>query len=82
MSQGGGPKDEATSSAIADARAKGTLVIVADGNDPGAPVSAIWLNILLLSQHAQSLKRTAVKIGGGIEVKLQRPTGVNSGDNR
>lgn len=36
---GGGPRDEATHSAIADARAKGTLVIVAAGNDGRQPVS-------------------------------------------
>jgi subtilisin len=39
MSLGGGPPDEATHDAIADARAKGTLVIVAAGNDEGGPVS-------------------------------------------
>ena len=39
LSLGGGPKDEATSSAIADARAKGTLVIIAAGNDARAPVN-------------------------------------------
>ena len=39
MSLGGGPRDEATHSAIADARAKGTLVIVAAGNDGRQPVS-------------------------------------------
>jgi subtilisin len=39
MSLGGGPQDEATSSAIADARSKGTLVIVAAGNDSRAPVN-------------------------------------------
>jgi subtilisin family serine protease len=39
MSLGGGPKDEATHSAIADARAKGSLVIVAAGNDGRQPVS-------------------------------------------
>jgi subtilisin len=39
MSLGGGPQDPATSSAIADARAAGVLVIVAAGNDSRSPVS-------------------------------------------
>ena len=39
MSLGGSPRDEATHSAIADARAKGALVIVASGNDGRKPVS-------------------------------------------
>lgn len=39
MSLGGGAQDEATHSAMADARAKGTLVIVATGNDGRLPVS-------------------------------------------
>jgi subtilisin family serine protease len=39
MSLGGGAPDDATRSAIADARAQGTLVIVAAGNDGRQPVS-------------------------------------------
>jgi subtilisin len=39
MSLGGGPHDEATHSAIATARAKGAVVIVAAGNDGRKPVS-------------------------------------------
>jgi subtilisin len=40
MSLGGpGPEDPATHSAITDARAKGTLIIVAAGNDSRSPVS-------------------------------------------
>jgi subtilisin len=39
MSLGGGPQDPATSSAIADARAAGSLVIIAAGNDSRGPVS-------------------------------------------
>lgn len=39
MSLGGGAADEATKSAIADARAAGSLVIVASGNDGRQPVS-------------------------------------------
>ncbi len=39
MSLGGGPKDEAVHSAIADARGKGSLIIVASGNDGRKPVS-------------------------------------------
>jgi subtilisin len=39
MSLGGGPVDEATKAAIADARSMGTVVIVAAGNDSRQPVS-------------------------------------------
>jgi subtilisin len=39
MSLGGGAVDEATKSAIADARAAGSLVVVAAGNDGRQPVS-------------------------------------------
>jgi subtilisin len=39
MSLGGGPRGPATSAAIADARAAGSLVIVAAGNDFRSPVS-------------------------------------------
>ncbi len=39
MSLGGGDPDEATQEAIADARSKGCLVIVASGNDNRQPVS-------------------------------------------
>jgi subtilisin family serine protease len=39
MSLGGGPKDEATQSALADARSQGVLIFVANGNDNRAPVS-------------------------------------------
>jgi subtilisin len=39
MSLGGGPQDAATSSANADARAAGSLVIIAGGNDSRNPVS-------------------------------------------
>ncbi len=39
MSLGGGPDDAAVRSAIADARAQGCLVIVANGNDYREPVS-------------------------------------------
>jgi len=39
MSLGGGPSDEATQSAIADARNAGSVVLVASGNDDRAPVS-------------------------------------------
>ena len=39
MSLGGGDPDHATRAAIEDARARGTLVIVAAGNDGHAPVS-------------------------------------------
>jgi subtilisin len=39
MSLGGGPSDEATMDAISDARARGSLVIAAAGNDGRQPVS-------------------------------------------
>ncbi len=39
MSLGGGPADDATQAAIADARARGCLLVIAAGNDGRKPVS-------------------------------------------
>lgn len=58
MSLGGGPKDEATHSAIASARAKGTLVIVASGNDGRQPVSFPASDSLALAVSALGRKKT------------------------
>lgn len=58
MSLGGGPKDEATHSAIASARAKGTLVIVASGNDGRQPVSFPASDSLSLAVSALGRKKT------------------------
>jgi subtilisin family serine protease len=52
MSLGGGSRDEATDSAIADARAKGALVIVAAGNDGRQPVSFPATDSLALAVSA------------------------------
>jgi subtilisin len=55
---GGGPKDEATHSAIADAGAKGALVIAASGNDGRAPVSFPAADSLALAVSALGRKGT------------------------
>lgn len=58
MSLGGGPQDEATHSAMADARAKGTLVLVATGNDGRQPVSFPAADSLALAVTAMGRKGT------------------------
>jgi subtilisin len=58
MSLGGGDKDEAIHSAIAGARAKGTLVIVASGNDSRQPVSFPASDSLALAVSALGRKGT------------------------
>lgn len=58
MSLGGGPKDEATHSAIAGARAKGALIIVASGNDGRQPVSFPASDSLSLAVSALGRKGT------------------------
>jgi subtilisin len=58
MSLGGGAPDEATSSAIADARAQGVLVIVAAGNDGRAPVSFPGADQLAIAVSAMGRKGT------------------------
>ncbi len=52
MSLGGGSPDEATRAAIEDARMRGTLVIVAAGNDSRAPVSFPASDALALAVSA------------------------------
>jgi subtilisin len=58
MSLGGGPTDEALHSAIASARAKGTVVIVASGNDGRQPVSFPASDSLALAVSALGRKGT------------------------
>jgi subtilisin len=58
MSLGGGEPDEATSAAIADARAQGVLVIVAAGNDGRAPVSFPGADQLAIAVSAMGRKGT------------------------
>lgn len=58
MSLGGGPADEALHSAIASARAKGTVVIVASGNDSRQPVSFPASDSLALAVSALGRKGT------------------------
>src|SRR5262249_49419169 len=58
MSLGGGPQDEATHSAIADARAKGTIVIAATGNDDRGPVSFPGADPLVIAVTALGRKGT------------------------
>lgn len=67
MSLGGGAADEATKSAIADARAAGSLVIVASGNDGRQPVSFPASDPLSMAVSALGRKGTypadAVEVG-------------------
>jgi subtilisin len=58
MSLGGGEPDDATSAAIADARAQGVLVIVAAGNDGRAPVSFPGADQLAIGVSAMGRKGT------------------------
>jgi subtilisin len=58
MSLGGGEPDEATSAAIADARAQGVLVVVAAGNDGRAPVSFPGADQLAIAVSAMGRKGT------------------------
>jgi subtilisin len=58
MSLGGGQPDEATKAAIEDARARGTLVMVAAGNDGRAAVSFPASDALALAVSALGRKGT------------------------
>jgi subtilisin len=58
MSLGGGPADEVTQDAIASARSKGTVVIVATGNDDRSPVSFPASDPLSLAVSAMGRKGT------------------------
>lgn len=58
MSLGGGPADVVTQEAIAHARAQGTLVIVAAGNDDRQPVSFPASDSLSLAVSAMGRKGT------------------------
>jgi subtilisin len=58
MSLGGGPDDAAVRSAIADARAQGCLVIVANGNDYRDPVSFPASDSLALAVSAMGRLET------------------------
>jgi subtilisin len=67
MSLGGGAPDEATKAAIADARAAGSLAIVASGNDGRQPVSFPASDPLSIAVSALGRKGTypadAVEVG-------------------
>lgn len=58
MSLGGGDEDDAIKSAIADARAQGSVVIVAAGNDSRSPVAFPASNSLALAVSAMGRKGT------------------------
>jgi subtilisin len=58
MSLGGGDPDELTAKAIADARAAGTLVFIANGNDSRSPVSFPAADALALAVSAMGRKGT------------------------
>jgi subtilisin len=61
MSLGGGPSDDAMSAAIEEARAKGTLVIVAAGNEYHSPVSFPASDALAIAVSAMGRKGTFPK---------------------
>jgi subtilisin len=61
MSLGGGEPDEATKSAIEDARAQGSLVIVAAGNEYRSPVSFPASDAMALAVSAMGRKGTFPK---------------------
>lgn len=56
MSLGGGPEDTLTAEAISDARAGGTVVLAANGNDDRKPVSFPAANDLCLAVSAMGRK--------------------------
>jgi subtilisin len=58
MSLGGGPQDDATHSAMTDARAAGTLVFAANGNDDRSPVSFPAADSVALAVSAFGRKGT------------------------
>jgi subtilisin len=58
LSLGGGPVDEATHEAIADARSRGCLVLAASGNDDRSPVSFPALDASCLAVSAIGRKGT------------------------
>ena len=58
MSLAGGPQDEATHSAISDARAAGVLIFAATGNDNRSPVSFPAAESLALAVTAMGRKGT------------------------
>ena len=61
MSLGGGPSDDAMSAAIEEARAKGSLVIVAAGNEYRSPVSFPASDPLAIAVSAMGRKGTFPK---------------------
>jgi subtilisin len=61
MSLGGGPSDDAMSAAIEEARAKGSLVIVAAGNEYRSPVSYPASDPLAIAVSAMGRKGTFPK---------------------
>ena len=74
MSLGGGPLDEAMSAAIEEARAKGTLVIVAAGNEYRSPVSFPASDPMAIAVSAMGRRGTFPK--GSTEAgDISRPYG-------
>ena len=61
MSLGGGPSDDAMSAAIEEARARGTLVIVAAGNEYRSPVSFPASDPMAIAVSAMGRKGTFPK---------------------
>lgn len=74
MSLGGGPSDDAMSAAIEEARARGTLVIVAAGNEYRSPVSFPASDPLVMGVSAMGRKGTFPK-GSTESGHIARPYG-------
>jgi subtilisin family serine protease len=79
MSLGGGPPDPATEQAIADARAAGCVVIVANGNDSRQPVDFPASDSLALAVSAMGRKGT-FPMGTTEEGDVARPFGTDEND--
>ena len=74
MSLGGGPEDPLTSEAISDARAAGTVVLAANGNDGRQPVSFPAAFDRCLAVSAMGRKGT-FPVGSAVRDDVARPFG-------